>query len=80
MNVEEIVKIETTQVSTENIRLFLKLLLRDGYSFSSSLEIQIAIKKEFNICVDLDDIEKLWALERELKDIEYQMKNLNLYQ
>jgi hypothetical protein len=73
-------EISTKIISIETIYTLLNLLLSEGYIFNSTKEIQAAIKKEFNSEIDIDIIENLFTLNREMEDINLQCKNLNLYQ
>jgi hypothetical protein len=73
-------KINVNKISLEILSTLLNILLKDNYIFNSSLEIQKAIKKEFNLEIDMDSIENLFTLNREMEEIKIQCKNLNLYQ
>jgi hypothetical protein len=72
-----------TKLYVNNITVLdtlLRIVLREGYSFNSSLEIKTLLDKKFNLNIDVNTIEQLWCEHREIEDMELQMKHLNLYQ
>lgn len=75
-----VIKNKTKVTNKEVLISLLNILISEKYSFNSSKEIAQAIESKFNAVVSVDLIEELWIEGREIDDIYYQTKNLNLYQ
>lgn len=78
--IHTITKTKTKVTNKEVLISLLNILISEKYSFNSSKEIAQAIENKFNAVVSVDLIEELWCEGRELEDIYYQTRNLNLYQ
>lgn len=62
-----------TVTSLSVLSSLLNILIKEGYSFNKSEEIQLAIKNKFNMDISLELIEELWLEDRliESKQLEY---------
>lgn len=69
-------KKKLTITNKDVLGTLLRIMLREGYSFNSSEEIQTTVKKKFKADVSIDLIEELWVEGRMIDDVNYLYKHL----